>query len=126
MLLDGLNALMSGYAPLTNVVGSQMYLVMLPATYSAPALTYYLVSNRTEVALDKTATSMDTVDINVWAANYHDAALGRQALHALLDGYQGTLSDGTVILYTASQDNPDQYELDTRLYRCSTSFTFTH
>jgi hypothetical protein len=126
MLTEGLLALMNSCTPLTNIVGNRIYPVVLPKNYTVPAITFYVVTNKTDVALDYTFASTDQIEINVWANNYHDASYGQQALHTLLDMYHGTLPDGTVVLFTSSHDNPDFFEKDSLLYRCSTTFSFLH
>ena len=126
MIIDGINAAMSACTALTDIVGQYIYLVALPAGYTVPAVTYYVVSSPTALTLDGVAINTTAVDINVWANSYHHAARGQQALHELFDGFSGPLPDGTNVLITTSQDAPDQYEQDTRLYRCTTTFYFQH
>ena len=126
MLTEGLNTLLQSCTELTNIVGNRVYRVSLPKNFTCPAVTYLQISGKTDVALDGTFLSTDQIEINVWAYNYHDAAYGQKALHDLLDMFQGALPDGTNVLYTSSSNNPDFFEHDSLLYRCSTTFSFLH
>lgn len=126
MLTEGLFALLSACTPLTTLVGTRIYQVVLPKNPTVPALTYYVVDSKQDAAMDSTALVTTRVDINLWANTYHDAAYAQAAVHTLLDLFAGKLSDGTVVICTTSNDNPDFREPDSLLYRCSTTFIFQH
>jgi hypothetical protein len=126
MLLEGLYTLLQSCTPLTNIVGTRIYPLVLPKNYTVPAVTFGQVSSTTEVHLDRTYVETTSVDINSWALTYSDAAKAQDAINTLLSMYQGTLSDGTVVLYTQSSTHPDEFEHDSLLYRCTTTFTIQH
>lgn len=126
MLLEGLFSLLTTYTPLTSIVGTRITPSVLAKNYTVPAVTYFLVTNGSDVAMDATAISTDHVEIDTWANTYHDVKYAQQALHELLDAFTGVLSDGTVVIYTGSNDNPDFFENDSLLYRSSTTFIFQH
>jgi hypothetical protein len=126
MLTEGLFALMNGCTPLTNIVGTNIFPVVLPKSPPMPAVTFVQVSSHTLVTFNKTEISTDLIELNCWGNTYHDAAYAQAALHTLLDMYQGTLSEGTVVMYTSSTDNPDDFEKDSLLYRCRTTYSFVY
>jgi len=126
MLVEGLYSLLAGSPELAAIVGSRITPVVLPMNPAVPAITFAQISSRTLVTFNRAEISVDQIEINVWASSYHDAACGKQALHALLDMYQGTLSEGTVVMYTSSTDGEDDFEKDSLLYRCRTTYTFVH
>lgn len=126
MLIEGVYSLLTTCAPLTAIVGSRVTAVVLPKNPVFPAVTFLGISGRTDVALDQSAISDSRIEVNVWSKSYLTAAAGQQALHDLFDGYSGTLSDGTRVIGTTSSDNPDFYESDSLLFRCSSDFTFSN
>jgi hypothetical protein len=126
VLVEGLYSLLAGSSALAAIVGGRITPVVLPMNPSVPAVTFTQISSRTLVTFNRAEISVDQIEINVWANTYHDAAYGKQALHALLDLYQGTLNEGTVVMYTSSTDGEDDFEKDSLLYRCRTTYTFVH
>jgi hypothetical protein len=125
MLCEGLYSLLSGSAELTAIIGNRITPAVLPKNPTFPAITFQQISDRTTVNLDGSATNVVRIEIDCWAQTYLAAAQAQKALHDLLDGYTGTLSDGTVVKYTGSMQGPDIFEHDSLLFRTSVDFFFT-
>lgn len=126
MLVEGVYNLLTTNVALTAMVSDRVFALIIPKNPIVPAVTFYVVSNRTEVNLDRSAISFDSIEINVWAKTYLSAKSGQDILHTLLDAYKGTLSDGTRVLMVSSNDIPDFYEKDSLLFRSGTTFVFSN
>lgn len=125
MLVEGLYALLTNSTALKAIVGNRITMSVLPKNPTFPAITFKVISGVPTINLDQTATTVSRVEIDCWAMNYLPAAQAQQALHTLLDGFIGTLPDGTSVIYTTTQDGPDFYEPDSLLYRSSLDVFFT-
>lgn len=126
MIMEGLYSLLQSCTPLTNIVGTRIYPIVLPKNYTTPGITFSQVSSNTEVHMDRTYVETTSVDISCWALTYSDAAKAQAAVESLLTLYQGTLADGTTVLYTQCSTHPDEFERDSLLYRCISTVTFQH
>lgn len=123
MTEEGIYNLLATDPTITPLVSGRVTPVILPKSPALPAITFFLVVSTSVVNLDATAVNTVRVEIDAWSKSYLEAKQIQAALHNLLDGWSGTLSDGTRVLEASSNDNPDFFEKDSLLYRASTTFT---
>lgn len=104
---------------ITNVVGTRIYPVILPTDSPLPAITLHLITGHSEPTLDTTGTYQTVIQIDCWGPvnGYAQAAQAHDAVVKFLNGYIGTLSDGTRLLgaiYEGPIDMPDFQTLQIR------------
>ncbi len=126
MLVEGIYTLLMGYAPLATIVSDRISPIILPKNPQLPAVTYFEVVSSASIGMDSTALTTSHVQVDVWALDYLTAKRGCDAIHSLLDGFSGTLSDGTVVKTVTSTDIPDIFEKDSLYYRCGTTYSVQH
>jgi hypothetical protein len=125
MLETGIVALMAADTTLTGLVGNRTYPTIMPQNArSFPCVVYTDVSADTIVNLDRTAVSFKRIQFDCRSTNYADTKAVQAELHNLFDAYQGTLSDGTVVLYVERGIDMDQYDKDAKIYRAISDWTF--
>jgi hypothetical protein len=126
MLEAGIVAHLSADTTLLGMVGTRIYPTVMPQNATTfPAIVYTDVSASTSVALDKSATSFKRIQFDCRGNTYADTKNVQARLHYLLDAYQGTLPDGTVVLYVECGIDMDQYDKDSHIFRAISDWTFT-
>ena len=127
MLEDGIYALLSNDAALTALVGaSGIYPVMIPDTASFPCLSYQVAADVSDLTLDSENISNTRVQFDVWGSVYGDCKAVVRTLRALLDGYSGTLPDGTLIKGTFRGISVDNFERDSKCFRILAEYRFIY
>jgi hypothetical protein len=114
---------------LSSIVGTRVMPAVLPQTPVLPAVTYSTVNSKYSSydTASKAVTSIRTkIDVSCWGLTNQDAQYGIEAIKKMFALFQGTLSDGTEVLYTDAASIPDMYEEDTRYFRASVTLTFVH
>lgn len=124
MLVEGIYNAMLNDPALNGLVAGRVTPSPLPKDPVLPAITFFEISDTTEVCLDGVALTSTNIEVDVWAKSYLEVKRGQKMLHDLFDGFVGTLSEGTRVLVTTSHNNPDFYEKDSLYHRSSTTFTF--
>jgi hypothetical protein len=131
MIYEGVYNRCINDSTLSAIVGSRVYQSVLPLNFngtSGAAITYEIVNSKyagVDVGAKSVMATRTEIDLSVWSLTYQSAAYGIKAIHNLFDLFQGTLSDGTVVLYTDVASIPSMFEEDTRFYRESVTLTFT-
>src|SRR5664279_2049700 len=97
MIEAGLESLIRADTDLITTIGGKIYAVVVPSTATYPCLSYHTMSGPPEVNFDNTAQETVRIQIDCWASSFAAVKTLQQKLHTLLDGYQGTCPDGTVI-----------------------------
>jgi hypothetical protein len=125
MFEAGLVSLLNATAGLTAIVGNRIYPVKLPdETESFPALTYQVVSASPEWALDRTKYEEKRVQFDAWANLYGDCKAVAKQLEYALDGFDGTLPDGTRVISTIGDVQIDEWQSDARVHRLIAEYIF--
>jgi|SRR5579884_495242 len=124
MLEQGITALLNG--SIAALVGNRVYPVTIPEGAELPCLSYQVVSGASEYALDGSAETEKTIQFDAWGTTYADAKTIQKALHDLLDGYSGTLADGTQVKGTFRGLELDDFQSEARVYRSLTEYTFQY
>jgi hypothetical protein len=118
MIDAGIFTLLSTTAAITSICQTRIYPVILPTGPTLPALTYQLIAAKTNPTFETSGMQRWRIQFDCWAETYADAAGLRKALIQTLNGYQGTLSDGTVLQNADLQQIVDFFEDNARVFRC--------
>ena len=125
MFEAGLVALLNATPGLTAIVGNRIYPAKLPdETEAYPAVTYQVVSGLSEWALDRSKFDEKRVQFDVWANLYGDCKAVAKQLEYALDGFDGTLPDGTRVISTIGDVRLDEYQRDARMHRSTAEYIF--
>jgi Protein of unknown function (DUF3168) len=122
-LPNGLFSLLTADAGISALIGTRVYPVVLPENPTLPALLYKFVGGQSDPTLDTSGEQKLRLELDCYGASFDDASALRDAVTAALNGYQGTLSDGT-FLQNAWRLSPgvDFFEDEPRQYRCMVEF----
>lgn len=123
-LADGIFALLSGESTISAVVADRIYPLLLPEGVALPAITFQAAGGRSMPTLATSGMQQPRIQIDVFGATYEDADAGRLALRKFLNGYQGTLADGTYLQNVDLIQQSDTYEEYPRQFRCMLEFYF--
>ena len=74
--------------------------------------------------MDGSAETVKRIQFDAWGTTYADVKNIQQALHNLLDGFSGVLSDGTAVRGTFRGVELDEFENDSLTYRTLTEYSF--
>ena len=119
MIETGLVALLNADPTLTGLIAGRIYPVTLPADLALyPSLTYQNVaSSKPEFTLDGYVSGYARIQIDAYGPSYLACRQALAAVSAILQGYQGTLSDGTRVVWAFRSNQIDRFENDSRVYR---------
>jgi hypothetical protein len=111
MLTDGLVALLNATPAITSIVGDHIQPIPAPEDLSLyPLITYQVSSDVSENAGDApVGVAHARVIFDCLAVRYRDARIMALELKALLNGYTGTLPDGTVIELAEAANLVDRF-----------------
>jgi hypothetical protein len=122
MIEAGLFNLLSGSSGIASFCDSRIYPVILPEDPQLPALTYQLISAQPSPTLTTSGMQRFRIQFDCWAETYADAVGLRAALTETLNGFQGTLNDGTALQDAQLEQVVDFFGDDDRFYRCMVEF----
>jgi len=118
MLEEGLTALLTADAGLTALVGNRIHPVIGPADNPLyPYLTYQVVSGKPDYALDHSECGYRRIQFDAFDLSYGGTKSVLRALRNALDGFSGTLADGTRVISAVRSIQIDNFEDDARVYR---------
>jgi len=119
----GIFNLLSQNTSIAALIGSRIYPVLLPEDPTLPAMTYHTIGGASMPTLSTSGQQRMRMEFDCWGATYDDAATLRVTLIAALNGYRGTLSDGTTVLDTQLVGpGTDFFEDAPRTFRCLCEF----
>lgn len=122
MIESGITSLLNG--SIEALVGNRIYPVTIPEGSALPCLSYQVISGASDYSMDGSAETEKTFQFDAWGKAYADVKAIMQALHSVLDGFSGTLSDGTEVTGTFRGIELDDFESEARVYRSLTEYTF--
>ena len=117
-MITGLVAYLLAQPSLTAIT-SQVAPVPLLETTPLPAITFQQVSYTTGYSPQPDGVSKSRMVFDCFGASYADAANLAQAVKAVLSGYNGTLTDGTLVYLIEIVNVADAYVDHSRIYRTS-------
>lgn len=108
------------------LIGANVTAVLLPEDTTYPAVTYQRASTVRDYDTSG-AVSLSTIRLQVdsWSEDYVQVKQLDAAVRACLDGFSGTLPNGTYVDNTTVDSSYDLYESTARLHRVSTDFLIT-
>ena len=101
--------------------GALAYPVMLPQGVKE-GMTYTQAGGSSEPTLDGSGPQRLRLQVDCFAPAYLEADAMRGSLVAGLNGFQGTLSDGTVVTFTQFLQPIDYFENFVQDFRCGAEF----
>lgn len=119
------HARLAANGTISGLVSTRIYPLILPKSPTMPALVYHKVSGPRVHDLDgASGRALPRIQIDSWADTYTGAQALAAAVRGSLDGYNGLL---TTIRATFKLDNEiDDYEEDTKLYRVIQDYIISH
>ena len=124
MLEQGLTTLLNASTSITALIGDRLYPVFVPQSPTYPCLSYQVISGSSSYSMDGSAETVKRIQFDAWGTTYADVKNIQQALHNLLDGFEGVLSDGTAVHGTFRGVELDEFENDSLTYRTLTEYSF--
>ena len=88
-----------------------------------PCLSFQVTASETEWAMDSTAIQTKRIQFDAWATDYATAKQIEAALSFLLDGYTGTLPDGTQVIGCFGELVIDSWEPNSKVYRVMAEYS---
>ena len=123
MLEVGLVALLNSSQAVKVLNNGRIYPLLIPANSVLPCITYQLISTIPEYCCDgPTGFTKSRIQIDTWANDYLDSKNLADAVRQTLDGYTGTLSDGTRVFSIMRDNATDLNDEDSRLMRVQTDW----
>lgn len=122
-------ALLSGAGPVTAIVGTRIYPVVMSQGQPTPAIVYEVVSNPRLGVLDVRDTTHLTrarVQVNLLSADHTVLRTLRDAVITAMQFQRGTIGGITVHSVLPAGEGPDSYDQPTRLYMRPLDFLITH
>jgi len=127
MFEAGLIALIQSDQATVALIANRIYPLVLPQNAVLPAATYQVASgsspNRT---LENALQRIKRLQLDFWGETYSDVKCVEAAIAKTLDGFSGTLSDGTRILMCLRDVPVDRFETSSRFYRVMNEYEITY
>lgn len=118
----GLFSLVTTDATISGMIGTRMFPVQLPEATQLPAIRYTVAGGQSGATFDASGGPQRwRVQFDCIGADHPSAEALRNALTDLLDGFFGTLSDGTYVTIFSLQPI-DFFDSDPRQFRCAQEF----
>lgn len=123
MIEAGLLALLNANSTVSSLVGANIFPAILPDDVADPGTptptccTYRMISAIDDSTNDGPLGMVKArIEYRTWATSYADAKTLAVAIRGVLNGYAGTLPDGTVVNNTWREGEMDGYDGHSRLY----------
>lgn len=125
-ILSGLYSLLRGNAGLAAIIGDRITPVLLPEGQQLPAMTYQVVGGTSSPTFESAGMQKLRIQFDFFAdaenGSFDDAMNARDAHRQLLNGYTGSLTDGTYLQRATLIQYIDHFDNDARQYRCSAEY----
>ena len=119
----GLHALLQADASLSSLVGNRIHPLVLPEDCVKPAVVYQRISTVPTITMDGPADlTTCRLQFDCYGTHYNDVKACADAVSHVLEGYTGTLPDGTYVFDIELDGMQDRYESEARLYRVSADY----
>lgn len=126
MIESGLVSLLRATVPITTLVGTRIYAVLVPADATYPCISYTAMGKPPAVNIDRSAEEFKRVQIDCWGRTFAEVKNIQVQLHALLDGFQGSCPDGTKVSLSTRDIEADFFESDNEMFRAMSEYIFTY
>lgn len=122
MISEGIFSLLSTDAGVSALVGTRVYPVRLPTNPTYPCVRYLIVGGSSDPTFKTSGLQRIRLQVDGFGATHKSADAVRDAVTALLDGYVGTLSDGTYVQNITQIQPLDYDDPDALAFRCMVEF----
>lgn len=122
MIEQGLWQLLSTTSAIASLCGTRIYPVTLPTGPAYPCVLYKTIAAKPSPTLQTSGYQRWRIEFDCFAETYAGAAAVRSALRSTLEGFRGTLNDGTYLQDAQFIQLGDMFEDDARVYRCMVEF----
>lgn len=123
MIEQGIEQRLAADSTIAGLVGTRIYPLVLPEACQYPAITYQLISAVEIYTNDGPLGEVRArIQIDTWAKRYSQAKTVDQAVRASLNGFTGTLPDGTLVCELERDDASDGFDAPGSLYRCQSDW----
>jgi hypothetical protein len=124
MLAKAIKDLLGSDDELNALIECGVHPLVLPPGAKLPAVTYQLVAGSGQPTFETSGMQRRRYQFDVMASSYPQADLIRAMLIKFLNGYQGILTDGTVLQNVDYANSIDFYDSNPRQFRCMAEFYF--
>jgi hypothetical protein len=121
---EGLVSLLRSDATLSGLVSNRIMPVLLDEGSALPALTFQVVGGRNDPTFEGSGMQWLRYQFDAHAKRKSEADAVRRALRDVLDGYTGTMTDGTYVQDCQFIQPIDYYDDGPLNFRCSSEFYF--
>lgn len=105
------------------VAGQRVRPMMLPEGSDYPAIVYLVVATSPLTSMDGVnALQMKRMQFDCYGSNAVQAKALAKAVHNLLDGYRGVLSEGSEIQSCLPNQDIDEFDFDPQVFRVACDF----
>jgi hypothetical protein len=125
MLEIGLTSLLQASTAITSLVGQRIFPIAIPKSETPqngpvpPTLVYKAIGSQSTPTFDTAGLQRKRIEFACWGTTYIQAITLREALIGVLQGYRGTLSDGTTVQTVLVITGTDDFLQDSLSY-CAT------
>lgn len=121
----GLRALLMADSGISGIVGAQIYPVILEEGATLPALVYQRISGPRVQSLDgASGLAVLRIAISCYSTLFATVRDLASKVRVRLNGYRGTLSEGTVVGGALLLDERDIFSEPVRIFRTDLDFQF--
>lgn len=122
MIEAGLFHLLSTAPSVSALCGTRIYPDVRPTDPTYPLIEYKEIGGRGSPTWDTSGMQRDRFQFDCFGKTKADAAALRDALRKTLNGYNGLLSDGTILQNAILIGKGSSYTEDPRIYSCTMEF----
>lgn len=124
MLSAGLYALLAGEPTITDIVADRIEPIELSIGQTMPALVYKFVGGSSSPTFNTSGMQKVRVEFSCFGDSQLQADTLRETIRKFLNGFQGTLSDGTVLQNVDLIQPLDFFEQYSREFCCGAEYYF--
>ena len=110
MIAVGLATLLRSTPAVTDIVGTNIYYLIMPEEAPMPALRFQVIGGQSYPTFQNSGLQKQRIQFDCYAVNALQADQLRDALIAFLNQFRGVLSDGTNLQYAEYIQSVDFYE----------------
>ncbi len=116
-MIVGLLALLRQDVAVQQVLGTRIYPLVPPKNAPGPYALYQVITDPTLMALNGPVNFRKVrLQFSTWSQEYGDAVASGKAIRAVLDGFAGPFSDGTLMQGICCDEFHDAYNSSALLF----------
>lgn len=110
-------------ATVAAILATRLYPVILPQNTIFPAATYQIIDTPRDNTLDgPSGLARPKIQFTLWATKADNVKALARAIRLALNGFKGTLPDGSDVKSVLLEDERETYESDVNLHRIDLDF----